>query len=77
MVTMNAVVYEKQGQTYVWAFREGDEQRALQAICQAADDAEQNLDWGDANIIWQRMGEAPQCVEPREMANFFAQNTRR
>lgn len=77
MVTMNAVVYEKHGQTYVWAFREGDEQRALQAICQAADDSELDLDWGDANIIWQRMGEGPQLVEAREMANFLAHNTRR
>lgn len=77
MITMNAVVYEKHGQTYVWAFREGDEQRALQAICQAADDAELNLDWSDANIIWQRMGEAPQRVEAREMANFLTPNSRR
>ncbi|PQO42845.1 hypothetical protein [Blastopirellula marina] len=77
MVTMNAVVYEKNGQTYVWAFREGDEQRALEAICQSANNSELDLDWVDANIIWQRMGEAPEQIEVREMASFLSPNTRR
>ncbi|RCS41344.1 hypothetical protein DTL42_22540 [Bremerella cremea] len=77
MVTMNAVVYEKNGQTYVWAFREGEEQRALEAICQAANNSELDLDWIDANVIWQRMGEAPEQVEVREMASYLARNSRR
>lgn len=76
MVTMNAVVYEKNGQTYVWAFREGDEQRALEAICQAANNSELDLDWVDANTIWQRMAEAPEQVEVREMTTYLSRNTR-
>lgn len=77
MVTMNAVVYEKNGETYVWAFREGEEQRALDAICQAANNRELNLDWDDANVIWQRMGEAPDQVDIREMGAYFSHRTHR
>lgn len=77
MVTMNAVVYEKNGQTYIWAFREGDEQNALEAICQAANNSELDLDWVDANVIWQRMGEAPEPIEAREIASFLSPNSRR
>ncbi|GAA4423763.1 hypothetical protein [Bremerella cremea] len=77
MVTMNAVVYEKNGQTYVWAFREGDEQRALDAICQAANNSELNLDWDDANVIWQRMGDAPDRVDIREMGTYLSPRTSR
>ncbi|MHC2067156.1 hypothetical protein ACYFX5_06775 [Bremerella sp. T1] len=77
MVTMNAVVYEKDGQTYVWAFREGDEERALEAICQTANCDESNLTWDDANIIWQRMGDAPDRVDIREMGSYLSRSPRR
>ena len=77
MVTLNAVVYEKNGQTYVWAFREGDEQRALEAICQSANNSDLDFDWVDANIIWQRMGEAPEMIEAREMASYLSPSPRR
>ncbi len=77
MVTMNAVVYEKDGQTYVWAFREGEEQRALEAICQSANSSETNLDWDDANTIWQRMGDGPVQVDVREMGAYLTRSTRR
>lgn len=77
MVTMSAVVYEKDGQTYVWAFREGEEQKALDAICQTANNTETNFDWDDANVIWQRMGEAPDRVDAREFGNLFSRDSRR
>jgi len=77
MVTMNAVVYEKDGQTYVWAFRDGDEQRALEAICQTANSSDTALDWDDANIIWQRMADAPDQVDAREIGAYLSRETRR
>ncbi|MFN3153589.1 hypothetical protein [Bremerella sp.] len=76
MVTMNAVVFEKDGQTYVWAFREGDEQRALEAICQSANSSETNLDWDDANTIWQRMADAPDRVDIREIGAYLSRSAR-
>ncbi|MBA2115910.1 hypothetical protein [Bremerella alba] len=77
MVTMNAVVYEKDGQTFVWAFREGEEQRALEAICQTANGSETILDWNDANIIWQRMGDAPDQVDVREIGAYLRRSSHR
>jgi len=77
MVTMNAVVYEKEGQTHVWAFRDGEEERALEAICQSANSNETNLDWDDANIIWQRMGDAPDRVDVREIGAYLSRGLNR
>lgn len=77
MMTMNAVVYEKHGETYIWTFRDGDEQQALEAICRAAHENHSNLDWDDANLIWQRMAEAPDLVEARDIATYLASTGRR
>jgi len=75
MMTLNAVVFEKNGETFVWTFRDGEEERALEAICQQANCGDLNLDWNDANLIWQRMGEAPQAITFDEMIDnlSFAQ----
>ncbi len=77
MITMNAVVFEKDGETYVWAFKEGDEQKALDAICQAAHREDLTIDWDDANLIWQRMADAPDTVEARDVAAYLSRTARR
>lgn len=77
MITMNAVVYKKNGHTYVWAFQDGDEERALEAICKAAHEQSLDFDWDDANLIWQRMAESPEVVEVRDIATYLTSPRRR
>jgi len=72
MYTMNAVVYQRDGETYVWSFREGLEESALESICQFASRSDMSLDWQDANLIWQRMGDEPDNATLEEVGDYLA-----
>jgi hypothetical protein len=71
MYALNTLFYEKDGETYIWAFAAVDEQKVLQSICDFASRDQISFDWEDANVIWQRMGEAPRSINVRDLASYL------
>lgn len=77
MLTLNALVYEKDGETFVWAFREGEEQKALESLCEFANRDDVNFTWYDANLVWQRMAEVPSEIRPTDPARDLVASFKR
>ncbi|TWT31958.1 hypothetical protein [Blastopirellula retiformator] len=69
---VNAIVYEKNGETYIWTFEAENERAALGSICEFAHRNDLSLDWEDANLIWQRMGQQPETIHVRDLARMLS-----